>query len=123
MARPESDLREVYAAAIALTDQIGQAIADNAWDELNALLQDRERFIKQAQAILDDLEQRAHPDLAQQLRQLQQADARHMLTLQEKRNHMQQQIEGLQMSRTALSGYRDALVSGEIEPHFLDRDR
>lgn len=119
----ETELRQVYLEAIALTERQAEAIAREDWDQLTTLLEQRERCITSAEALINrptPLTNRA--ELKELLGRLQARDEGNQSLIQEKRERMLKEMQGLNHSKTALSGYLDSFSDVQA-PSFFNQDQ
>lgn len=119
----EAELRTVYQEALALTKRQTKAIEADDWDELVLLLAKREGCLDQAERLLHDQPKPSnHVDLVRLLEELKDVDAANQHLFASKRQDLSTKLKDLDRSKTALSGYRNALI-GSDDAHFIDQGR
>jgi|GEM_PF-1914724 hypothetical protein len=120
----EAELRQLYQEAVALTRKQGAAIARDDWDEMQVLLDERERCFDRAGALL---KQGGHPangeELVDLLNQLKVLDEANQRVFRAKHHAVGYELRNLTSSRSALLGYKSALVGNATEAHFIDQGR
>ncbi|MNR75316.1 Flagellar protein FliT [compost metagenome] len=119
----EQELAQVYREAIALTDKQAEAIAQEDWELLGALLMKRDRLISRAEALIHE---GVLPDERQEVRtlltQLRVKDQVNQTAVTRKYEATKVEIQSLQQSNSAVTGYLDNL-RGVAESHFIDHDQ
>ena len=119
----QQELAQVYREAIALTDKQAEAIAQEDWELLGALLMKRDRLISRAEALIHG---GVLPDERQQVRtlltQLRIKDQANQAVITRKQEALKVELQSLRQSNSAVSGYLDNL-RGVTESHFIDHDQ
>lgn len=117
------ELAEVYREAIALTEQQAEAIAQEDWELLGALLMKRDRLISRAEALIHDGKLPGdRQELVALLTQLRVKDQVNQTVITRKVEGLKEEIQSLQQSNHAVAGYLDNL-RGVSESHFIDHDQ
>lgn len=117
------ELAEVYREAIALTEQQAVAIAQEDWQMLGALLMKRDRLITRAEALIHEgVLPGEHQEVRMLLTQLRVKDQANQAIITRKYDMLKLELQSLQQSNGALSGYMDNL-RGVAESHFIDHDQ
>ncbi len=118
-----SELVQVYREAIALTEQQAEAIAQEDWERLGALLMKRDRLISRAEALIHDGDLPGDRQEARALlTQLRVKDQVNQTVMTRKYDSLKDEIQSLQQSNSAVVGYLDNL-RGVSESHFIDHDQ
>lgn len=119
----EAELRQVYLEAIALTERQSEAIASDDWEQLASLLEQRDRCIASAEALINRPEPFANrAELKELLERLQARDQENQDVIQGKRTGMLKEMQGLAHAKTALHGYLDSF-SDVYAPTFVNQDQ
>lgn len=117
------ELVQVYREAIVLTEKQAEAIAQEDWELLGALLMKRDRLISRAEALIHDGNLPAdRQELQALLTQLRVKDQVNQTVITRKVDDIKGEIQSLQHSNHAVSGYLDNL-RGVAESHFIDHDQ
>lgn len=119
----QGELAQVYREAIALTEAQAEAIAQENWEELGALLMKRDRLIARAEALIHDGELPGdRQELVALLTQMRVKDQVNQTLITRRISEMKGEINSLQQSNSAVAGYLDNL-RGVSEAHFIDHDQ
>lgn len=117
----EADLLALYDAALGLTERMGEAIAQEAWDELARLLVEREALIPRIEALVAGPPPQYAADLKARLERLLSLDTTHAARLGTRQAELGQRMQQLGRSRVAMQGYLPHLASEDAA--FIDQDR
>lgn len=116
------DLVRIYREAHDLTLRQGTAIREDRWDDLLSLLDKRDRCLDAAESLLLDKPRLANRvELADLLKQAQNADAQNQQAFGEKRDFLMVELNEVNQVREALGGYMSALRGDSFDPSFIDR--
>lgn len=119
----QEELALVYREAISLTDKQAEAIAQEDWELLGALLMKRDRLIARAEALIHE---GILPDERQEVRtlltQLRVKEQANQAVITRKHQALKEEIQSLQQSNSGVTGYLDNL-RGMAESHFIDHDQ
>lgn len=118
-----AELSQIYREAIALTERQTKAIQAGDWEQLLALIDQREVCITRAEALFKHsgpLANRA--ELTELLRSLQARDAENQALIQEQQAELRSEMQSLNHSKTALNGYLEAF-SDVYTPSFVNQDQ
>lgn len=117
------ELDQVYREAIALTEQQAEAIAQEDWETLGALLMKRDRLIARAEALIHDESLPSdRKELIGLLTQLRVKDQVNQTLITRKLDALKGELQSLQQSNAAVAGYL-ASARGVAEAHFIDHDQ
>jgi len=116
------DLARIYREALDLTVEQGNAIRQERWDDLLALLDKREHCLDAAEALLQDQPRpRNRAELGAMLREVRNTDEANQLVFTEKREILLAELSEVNQARDALTGYMSALKGDNFDPSFVDR--
>ncbi|MNK72080.1 Flagellar protein FliT [compost metagenome] len=119
----QQELAQVYREAIVLTDQQAEAIAQEDWEMLGALLMKRDRLITRAEALIHEgVLPGEYQEVRMLLTQLRVKDQANQAVVTRKYETLKVELQSLQQSNGALTGYLDNL-RGVAESHFIDHDQ
>ncbi len=119
----ELELAQVYREAIALTEQQAEAIVQEDWELLGALLMKRDRLISRAESLIHEGKIPAERQgVRALLTQLRIKDQVNQTVLTRKYEGLKEEIQSLQVGNSAVTGYLDNL-RGVSEAHFIDHDQ
>lgn len=117
------ELVQVYREAIALTDKQAQAIAQEDWEDLGALLMKRDRLIARAEALIHEgAVSGDRQELTTLLTQLRIKDQVNQTAVTRRIERIKDELQSLRHSNSAVAGYLDNL-RGVSDSHFIDHDQ
>ncbi|MBO9542441.1 flagellar protein FliT [bacterium] len=119
----EAELVRLYDEAMELTRLQADAIAQDEWDTFVQLLDDREACITEAERLLEGPTLPANrSELRTKLAEIQALDLQNQAVFQRKRHTLMRELNDIDRSANAVSGYRDAFGAPET-PQFFDHDQ